>query len=170
MTSFPYRPASPEALAARWVQWVAATGPLRNPVADDTGAHAHRRQPADVWFLAGCFGGAVERRCTVPAGRPLFFPAFNMWGPDVEPIPEATGEAHVDDVRHPVEPIDATEPFEVRGAFLNPVTRTRGPVPVRVWGLWARVDPLTPGEHRVRFTGSDGHGFRVAAMYELTVA
>jgi hypothetical protein len=173
VTTFPYQPGSPQGLAARWVQWAAATGPLRNPILDDTGRHAHRRQPGDVWFLGGCFGGAVHRRCTVPAGRPLFFPAFNMWCPDgtyIPPLPGATGEAYVDDVRHPVEPIDAAELFEVRGAWLNPVTRRRGAVGMRVWGLWASVDPLDPGTHQVRFTGTDGHGFRVTAMYDLTVA
>jgi hypothetical protein len=64
----PYHPTSPEGLAARWVRWVAGVGPLRNPVADGTGEHAAIDQPDDVWFLAGTFGGEVERRCSIPAG------------------------------------------------------------------------------------------------------
>ncbi|GAB3831388.1 hypothetical protein ACFPIJ_29950 [Dactylosporangium cerinum] len=169
---FPYEPGSPEGLAARWVQWVAASGPFRNPVADDTGRHAHRNQPGDVWFLAGSFGGAVERRCIIPGGRPLFFPAFNMWCPNgthIPPLPRATGEAYVDDEPHPVEVIDAAELFEVRGVFRNPVTGRRGAVGMRVWGLWATVAPLAPGQHQVRFHGTDGHGFRVSATYDLVV-
>ncbi|MBG6105785.1 hypothetical protein ACLQ3D_11400 [Micromonospora vinacea] len=173
MSIFPYAPDSPQGLAARWVQWAAATGPFRNPILDRTGRHAHHRQPNDVWFLAGCFGGNVERRCTVPVGRPLFFPAFNMWCPHgtyIPPLPAATGEAHVDQVPHPVTTIDVTELFDVRGAFLNPVTRRRRRVPMRVWGIWARVDPLAPGPHTVAFAGTDGHGFHVAATYQLQVA
>jgi hypothetical protein len=151
---------------------VAATGPFRNPVAERTGRHAHRGQPDDVWFLAGCFGGTVERRCSVPVGRPLFFQAFNMWCPNgtyIPPLPAAAGEAHVDDVPHPVATIDAAELFTVQGAFLNPVTRRRGQVLMGVWGIWARADPLAPGRHTVRFAGTDGHGFRVAATYHLQV-
>jgi hypothetical protein len=172
MSIFPYAPDSPEGLAARWVQWAAATGPLRNPIADTTGRHAHRRQPDDVWFLAGCFGGTVERHCAVPANRPLFFPTFNMWCPHgtrIPPLPAAKGEAHVDDVPHPTATIDASELFDVRGAFQNPVTRRRRAVPMRVWGIWALVDPPAPGNHTVRFTGTDGHGFHVSATYRLHV-
>ena len=173
MSIFPYAVNSPEGLAARWVQWVAATGPFRNPLLDTTGRHAHRRQPADVWFLGGCFGGTVERRCVAPSGRPLFFPAFNMWCPDgtyIPPLPGAKGTVEVDGRPHPVVTIDAAESFEVRGAFLNPVTRTRRATPMRVWGIWAMVDQLPPGNHTVRFSGTDGQRFHVAATYYLQVA
>jgi hypothetical protein len=167
---FPYNANSPEGLAARWVQWAAATGPWRNPVLDQTGRYAHVRQPEDVWFLAGCFGGAVERRCTVPSGRPLFMPAFNMWCPHgtyIPPLPQARGTVHVDGQQHPVVTIDAEKMFDVRGAFLNPVTRVRRVVPMRVWGIWAMVDQLSPGEHTVRLDGTNGHGFEVTATYHL---
>src|SRR5690349_20598448 len=92
----PYHPTSPEGLAARWVRWVAGVGPMNNPVADRTGAHAAIDQPDDVWFLAGTFGGGVERRCTVPAGRPLFFPAFNMWHRYADQPPPHLPRAHGD--------------------------------------------------------------------------
>jgi hypothetical protein len=169
---FPYAPSSLEGLAARWVQWAAATGSYRNPVIDSTGKHAHRRQPSDVWFLAGAFGGMVERRCAVPAGRPLFFPAFNIWCPHgtyIPPLPGAKGQASIDGQPLPVVTVDAGELFEVKGAFLNPVTRRRAPVQMRVWGLWARVNPPAPGPHLVEFSGTDGHQFHVSARYHLDV-
>ncbi len=35
--ALPYDPRSPQGLAARWVQWIASVGPVKNPLEDDTG-------------------------------------------------------------------------------------------------------------------------------------
>ncbi|MEV0718542.1 hypothetical protein [Asanoa sp. NPDC050611] len=168
----PFAADSPEGLAARWVRWVASHGPFANPVADTTGARAGGNQPDDVWFLAGTYGGGVERRCTVPAGRPLFFPAFNMWfWPTTEPAPHlhtAWGTLLVDGAEADLKEI-GTASFLVAGAFGNGVTRSRKPVPTAVWGLWKQLDALPPGPHTVRFSGGDGHGFTVDATYHLDV-
>lgn len=170
----PWPPHSPEGLVARWVRWVAAHDDRQNPVSDPTGAHAGHHQPEDVWFLAGSYGETVRRRCAVPAGRPLFFPAFNMWqwpaGPGELPVvSRATGYALVDGVAVPVATIGTATPFEVRGVAGNGVTDTARPVRVSCWGLWATVAPLPPGPHTVAFGGTDGHGFRVDAHYEVRV-
>ena len=60
---------SSEELQRRWWTW-AASEPERvgNPVADQDGSSCGRNQPRDVWFLAGFFGGQVERTCSVPGG------------------------------------------------------------------------------------------------------
>ncbi|BCB73701.1 hypothetical protein GCM10022251_79990 [Phytohabitans flavus] len=171
--TLPYASDSPEGLAARWVRWVAGVGPLHNPVGDTTGADAGVNQPDDVWFLAGTFGGDVERRCAVPAGTPLFFPAFNMWHRNAEGPPphlhRAVGDLVVDGSPIELETIATPVPFEVVGARLNPVTRTRKPVPMTVWGLWKRLDSLPSGQHVLRFAGGDGYGFTVRATYHLSV-
>ena len=75
----PFPRHSIEGLAARWVQWGAATNYDCNPIADETGSCADAEQPEDVWFLAGCFGGTVNRTCTIPANKKIFFPVFNIW-------------------------------------------------------------------------------------------
>lgn len=173
-TLLPYRPDSLEGLAARWVRWVAGVGPLRNPVADTTGADAGVDQPGDVWFLAGTFGGEAERRCTVPAGRPLFFPVFNMWhlqaaGPPPH-LPRAFGTLAVDGGPVEVDMIATPMPFKVAGARMNPVTGSRKPVAMTVWGFWKRLDPLPAGQHTLRFAGGDGYGFTVTITYQLIVA
>jgi hypothetical protein len=173
-TPLPYDPASPEGLAARWVRWVAGVEYEHSPVADRTGEDAGRNQPDDVWFLAGCFGGVVERRCAVPAYRPLFFPAFNMWhypasGPPPA-MPHAFGEVIVDGQAVPAGVIATPVPFQVTGVRSNPVTQTRRPIRVTVWGLWTRLEPLSPGEHVIGFHGGDGHGFTVTATYVLNVS
>ena len=168
----PFAPGSVEELAARWVRWVAGVGPVRSPIGDTTGGDAGVDQPDDVFFLAGTFGGTVHRRCAVPAGRPLFLPAVNMWQVGDEPAPvleEGFGHVLVDARPVALEAV-ATIPFEVAGALLNPVTRSRRAVPVTVWGLWAHVAALDAGTHEVRVEGGDGHGFEVGAVYTLDVA
>ena len=169
----PYGPRSPEGLAARWVQWVAAARVDKNPIADMTGEDAAANQPGDVWFLAGSYGEPVVRRCAVPAGRELFLPLFNQFArkPDEAPpgLDRAHGSVAVDGV--PLEPawIATPEPFLVAGARLNAMTGRSKPVPMTTWGLWKLIDPLAAGEHEVHVTGGDGYGFVVDVRYHLLV-
>ena len=172
--ALPYDPRSPEGLAARWVRWVAASGPLKNPVDDDTGEHAAHNQPDDVWFLAGSYGKRLERRCVVPIGRDLFLPVFNMWHtqadgppPDVE---RAHGSLTVDGVAMDPDLITTPVPFTVAGARLNGVTGRKRPIPTTVWGLWKHIPALPPGTHDLRAVGGDGFGFTVDVTYRLAVA
>ncbi|EFC82575.1 hypothetical protein [Parafrankia sp. EUN1f] len=171
----PFPPGSPEGLAARWVRWAASTRLGQNPVADTTGEFAGNGQPDDVWFLAGTFGGhtePVQRRCAVPAGRPVFMPAFNVWmtrprGVVVD-LSTAFGAVAVDGVKCELDVI-ATPPFEVAGARGNPVTRRRRPVEVAVWGLWRLLGPLSVGPHVIDIIGGDGGDFRTSVTYRVTV-
>ncbi|WP_369137355.1 hypothetical protein [Modestobacter versicolor] len=169
----PFHPSSPEGLAARWVQWVAAARVDLNPIADETGENAAANQPTDVFFLAGSYGERLTRRCVVPAGRDLFVPAFCTFekkpaGPP-EPMPGAHGSIAVDGV--PAEPdwIATPVPFLVSGARLNPMTGRTKPVPMTTSGLWKLVPALPPGPHEVHVTGGDGHGFVLDVRYELLV-
>ena len=61
-----------------WWQWAFSFERVRSPIADQTGALCASRQSGDVWFLAGTYGTKrVERTCTVPYGKTLFFPLIN---------------------------------------------------------------------------------------------
>ncbi|MEO3817943.1 hypothetical protein [Plantactinospora sp. B24E8] len=173
--ALPYDPMSPEGLVARWVRWVADSSQRESPIADPTGEFAGVGQPEDVWFLAGTFGGAVTRRCQVPAGRPIFFPAFNVWQSRVDPgdvpvMEQATGHAHLDDEEVPLRPVGTPETFLVRGRLGNPVTGLPPTMRVSCWGLWGQLAPLAPGRYRLVFGGDDGHGFWVEANYLLVVS
>jgi len=64
-------------LSAEWWQWVFSIPASVNPVLDETGVNCVVGQRGDVWFLAGSFGGAVTRTCSVPEGKVLFFPVIN---------------------------------------------------------------------------------------------
>jgi hypothetical protein len=168
----PYPNESPEGLAARWVRWAAASDVARNPITDETGRYTSRNQPEDVWFLAGCFGGAVERTCSIPARKKLFLPAINLWtfgARQPSELPDAFGYLHIDGTEISLDVIATPQPFFVKGTRKNPVTGTSSKVSVVVWGLWKQIDPLIPGQHKIRVGGGDGHGFRVDVTYQITV-
>lgn len=73
--------------ATRWWQWAYSLSVPGNPLLDTTGAYCEAGQSGPVWFLAGVWLGSdtpIDRSCTVPAGRALFFPVFNF-GCDTTP-------------------------------------------------------------------------------------
>ncbi|MGY1619758.1 hypothetical protein ACI797_23700 [Geodermatophilus sp. SYSU D00691] len=168
----PYDPRSPEGLAARWVQWVAAGG-IDDPIQDKTGEFGAANQPDDVWFLAGSYGKRVERACVVPEGRDLFIPLLNFWAraEDGELRAEGgTGSLAVDGVAYEPQEIYTPAPFPVAGKALNAITSRTKPVEMRVWGLWGLVPGLPLGEHVLRAVGGFGEEFALDVVYRLTVA
>lgn len=70
-----------ERAAIGWTRWALAqphsTG---SPISDPTGERCDVGQSGDIWYLAGTFGGPVDRSCDVPADKRLFFPLVNRWG------------------------------------------------------------------------------------------
>ena len=68
--------------SAEWWQWAYAGPNGKNAVQDTTGASCAVNQPTGkVWFLAGSFAlPGVERTCTIPPNRALFYPLVNsLW-------------------------------------------------------------------------------------------
>ena len=65
-------------LSAKWWQWVLAQPEETNPLLDSTGAQCRNRQSGPVFFLAGAGNDPVQRTCTVPAGKAIFFPMINI--------------------------------------------------------------------------------------------
>src|SRR6266576_1080075 len=65
--------------SAEWWQWLLSIPQATNPNLDTTGANCAQKQAGPVFFLAGTFGGSAVTRnkCTVPAGKALFFPILN---------------------------------------------------------------------------------------------
>lgn len=160
----------PGEVQSAWWSWAAGSPSGRNPVEDATGAHCAAGQPRGRWFLAGTFGGSVERRCTVPSGRPLVAPVVNLFGSETdcaEFMAVATGTLTVDGKTVPVQRWRATA-ITIAGVAGNPVTRTEEPMDVFGCGLWAVVSPLPSGSHEVRIRGAGGE-FKVAVDYDLTV-
>jgi hypothetical protein len=68
--------------SAEWWQWAYAGPNGENAVQDETGEFCAVNQPTGkVWFLAGSFGlTGVERTCTIPPNRALFYPLVTtLW-------------------------------------------------------------------------------------------
>ena len=69
--------------SAEWWKYAFSLPTQVNPLFDETGAQcAVGQSPSSpVFFLVGVFnatGTAVRNQCTVPAGKPLFFPILNV--------------------------------------------------------------------------------------------
>jgi hypothetical protein len=65
-------------LSAEWWQWAFSIPGPDNPLLDTTAAECVVGQRGPVWFLAGDLGlePGQPRTCTVPEGKPLFFPVI----------------------------------------------------------------------------------------------
>jgi hypothetical protein len=68
--------------SAKWWQWANSIPIAENPLFGN-GEFAQKGS-GEVWFLAGAFGGTLERKTSMPAGKWLFFPILNSlwWAPD----------------------------------------------------------------------------------------
>ena len=88
------------AWGAEWWKWVYSIPAAKNPIQDTTGEFGSLNQSGPVWFLAGTFGTTVERTLTIPSGKGIFFPIFNIFNdypcpepPIFEPAPGQSLEA-----------------------------------------------------------------------------
>jgi hypothetical protein len=63
--------------SAIWWQWLLSIPKDKSPAGDSTGENYGTNQQGPIWFLAGTFGGAAERTCTIPSGRAIIFSALN---------------------------------------------------------------------------------------------
>lgn len=68
-----------EELSRQWYQWFGSQPYTEGSVTDETGERCHLNQSYGAWMLAGTTGGSVERECTIPPGRPIFFPMINRF-------------------------------------------------------------------------------------------
>lgn len=162
---------SNEELALAWWSWAASRPAAASPIADATGEHCDESQPKDVWFLAGTSGGAATRTCTIPAGRPVFFPVLNVvCGPTDgcdTLLNGAKTSATLDGNSVEIVPVTSTGPVTAvsgNGNDLEPGTHT-----MLSSGQWVRLQALAPGTHQLRFSGATG-SFSLDVTYNLSVA
>ncbi len=162
-------------LAGRWWQWAMSIPTERNPVCDETGRFAGANQPADVWFLAGTFGGKASRRCEIPHGRPIFFPLFNMMhrttlrNRRIPYVASASGHAELNGVPLPVREVANRKPFPVEAVEGGPFGE-HGRYKATAWGLWAALEDLAYGNYILTFGGEyEPGGFWVEATYDLEI-
>jgi hypothetical protein len=160
-------------LSAEWWKWAMSSADPVNPVKDRTGAHCAVGQQGGVWFLAGGFGSSkIKRRCTIPAGRHLFFPAVNMvYWPDRGGNGFTCARAQRYAAVNNDEALDLF--VELDGVPVEDVKRYRArtekcfdlyerlPASVKPYkaypsasdGYWILLAPLSKGRHTLRFGG-----------------
>jgi hypothetical protein len=68
-----------EQRAEGWTRWALEQPWSTGPVVDTDGSQCALGQSGNTWYLAGTSGGTVERECTIPHGKKLFFPLLNRW-------------------------------------------------------------------------------------------
>lgn len=65
--------------AEGWTKWALEQDWSTGPVRDTDGSACALGQHGKTWYLAGTTGGPVERECTIPKGKRIFFPLINRW-------------------------------------------------------------------------------------------
>jgi hypothetical protein len=65
-------------LAERWYHWYESIPAGVVPHGDPSGANCGISQSGPVWFLSGRLGGTFVNACTVPAGKAIMSPVFNV--------------------------------------------------------------------------------------------
>lgn len=183
---------------AAWWNWAFSSPVEDNPLTDTTGENCDTNQEGNVWFLAGFLdvfglGGPVERECTVPAGKPLFFPIINeicvaTEGETAEEMRACANDA-VDAVSVVEASIDGealTDLWQYRaespafplvlpeGAILDQFLGLNGVFePAVTDGYWLMLAPLSVGDHVIHFRGASGDpldpDFEVEITFLLTV-
>ncbi|MFD6877886.1 MULTISPECIES: signal protein [unclassified Streptomyces] len=158
-------------LQSRWWSWAASSPEDSNPVTDPDGSFCAQKQPTDAWFLAGTFGGRAERRCSIPAERPVVFPLLNFTGTKAEcsaRLAEAKGTVRLGTTEVAVERIEPT-PIRITGVEGNPVTGQAESLATHGCGLWVRLGPVPAGTASLTIEGSAG-SFSLSVTYNLQVA
>lgn len=166
---------------AYW-EWSRGASRSSSPADDETGRLCGERQSGAVWFLSGSNAQRpIVRRCEVPAGTPLVIPVLNvlaqgMPGTTMDCTKADTMLRRVMDnpleVRFSVDGIDYSEALRrvITGCFkLNDVGNS---IQGNAFGdgLWAFLEPLPPGEHKVTFGGRLNDGFWQDVTYQLKVS
>jgi hypothetical protein len=164
--------------SARWWQWALGIPAPINPMADTTGANCGVGQQGPVWFLAGWWGppvDGVERTCTIPKAKSIFFPIANyVWvqtSGDDPANTEADYRQCVSGISAPDNPLGCVGIAAVAGDleatldgvpvvfdYRTPIVRAQSPLFIVRWPLdnIFGLDPALETCPKCRETVSDG--------------
>lgn len=137
--------------SVRWWQWAWSFPEDESPVADRTGQACASKQAGDVWFLAGTYGTRrTIRRCTVPAGKYIFFPLINYVFYPPRGVTDTCNSMKASAARQTDGPLALV--LEV-GAERVAVSEAHRQVSGRCFDLGARMEPPS----RIHPAASDGY-------------
>ena len=182
--------------SAKWWQWTYSIPEENNPISDTTGKECARGQNGPIWFLAGSFGGTIERTCTIPVGKSIFIPIANVPCSPVE-FPDVKTETdmskcakHFQDqityLEVIVDGIKLTnlENYRVQSPLFNFILPENnvfgtpaGTYPAVGDGNYVILQPLSAGKHEISWKGialqlAEGatNTFANEAIWHLTVS
>lgn len=161
-----------EEWAELWWQWCYSFLGSNSPVNDSTGQFSKDGQIHDsVWFLAGTFGGKVERNCTLTKETSIFFPILNdiisyYTDPQLKTPSDLDAYAKLDldhtnliSAKLDGHEIPELHSFRVH-THLFPINvpgqkdkESRVKTEAVSDGYWLFLKPLSPGIHKLQFLG-----------------
>jgi hypothetical protein len=179
--------------SARWWQWLLSIPPAINPGLQTGAVDCTLGQQDDVWFLAGTFGGTVTRTCTIPAGKPIFFPVVSSlaFKPKDNETMLDLRRAAATSINKVVELTVAIDGIPVNENLFN--FRARSPSftisfpakglmlpgqqsvpnntdPIVSDGYWILLSPPLPGPHDIFFHARTSDGAEWNVTYNLNVS
>jgi hypothetical protein len=158
-----------------WWQWASSFESDVSPLTDRTGSRCEAGQSGAVWFLAGSSYGSrrVERTCTVPAGRYLFFPLVNTIALDVNDIGCPYLLRHVE--KQMSDPMALDVEVDGRKLPASAVRHLKSESCFKAGGELAASDgyyvmlrPLPAGQHVIKF-GGEVEASAQSVTYTITV-
>jgi hypothetical protein len=191
-------------LVAAWWQWALSKPANSNPLFGGDPNYSGKQcdgtplngTPTKTWFLAGTFdGSAVERTCTVPPNRQIFFPVFDVAviadPGDTEALLRAQAHEFIEAVLADpdfsmVVTVDGTQLQDASivradaGLFAGTSPLLHGKYTAVADGFWVTLPPLSAGEHTIHWEVSapnadtdpdtaGAEGFFQDNTYHLTV-
>lgn len=182
-------------LSVRWWQWILSIPADNNPIRDESGQKCGVKQSGQFWFLVGVEPPSVssaDRNCTIPKGKGIFFPIFNVLvtldknDPDLNTVDKikntATDLANLmTDLGASVDGVNVQNINQLRAQ--SPVFRYTVPgdnifePPVAPGtytavsdGFYVPLKPLSVGQHTIHFEGSvPDFDLHVDVTYHITV-
>jgi hypothetical protein len=171
-----------------WWQWALAFRDGESPIQDlDPPVGCSEGQGCDVWFLAGInTPGDVQRDCTMPAGKHLFFPILNFFWVAEGACAQMCARAQADAAQAQdmfcsidgEEVTNLTQYLQVSAGcwiLYIPDNNVFGPdvpggcyEPMCTAGYYIMLEPLSPGDHVIRF-GGRSQEFWLEVTYWITV-
>ncbi|UQN06528.1 hypothetical protein [Deinococcus sp. QL22] len=161
-------------LGMSWWLWAVTAPEGASPVEDLTGEHCAVNQEPGVWFLAGSYqnGTLVERRCSLPAQTPVFFPVMNIYAAgETQRGCNAVlrqGKAGLDRLKNLRVTLDGQA---VEGAARGRMEACTYLEEAELWfgsdGWWMALN-LPTGAHTLAFS-AEQPGFKQNLRYELSV-
>jgi hypothetical protein len=159
-------------LSAKWAKWTLEIPKRINPIIDNSGSNCAQSQTKNgrFWFLAGDFGGSINRHCTIPQTKFIFFPIVEVTvtrDQNLSTIPKMQAiakqimdqtsriEVSLDNKTTSGLDIQRTQsiPFRYVSPSDNILGEPPGPNIGLTEGFWVLLHPIPRGQHIIHFAG-----------------